>query len=89
MAAEIKVTVVTMDGEQHEIEVPQDMRADEFLNQLAIALQLTVNDANGNPVNWRLIDKDTSKEMDRGKTMTENGVSDGHRLSLLRQTIAG
>jgi hypothetical protein len=89
MAADIKVKVFTMGGEEHEIEVPPDMRGDEFLNQLAIALQLTVNDANGNPVNWQLVNKDTGSEVDGGKTMADNGVSDGHRLSLLRQTVAG
>lgn len=89
MAAEIKVKVFTMGGDEHEIEVPQDMRGDEFLNQLAIALQLPLNDASGNPVNWRLDNKDTGRALDGAKTMTENGVSDGHRLSLLRQTIAG
>lgn len=89
MAAEIKVKIFTMGGEEHEIEVPQDMRGDEFLNQLAIALQLTVNDANGNPVNWQLVNKDTGRAVDTTKTMAENGVSEGHRLSLLRQTVAG
>jgi hypothetical protein len=89
MAAEIKVKVFTIGGEEHEIEVPQDMRGDEFLNQLAIALPLPINDANGNPVNWRLDNKDTGRTLEGVKTMAENGVNDGHRLSLLRQTIAG
>jgi hypothetical protein len=89
MAAEIKVKVFTIGGDEHEIEVPQDMRGDEFLNQLAIALTLPVNDANGNPVNWRLDNKDTGRTLEGVKTMAENGVSDGHRLSLLRQVVAG
>jgi uncharacterized ubiquitin-like protein YukD len=89
MAAEIKVKIFTQGGEEHDIEVPLDMRADEFLNQLAIALQLPVNDANGNPVNLRLDNKDTGRPLEGVKTMAENGVADGHRLSLLRQTVAG
>jgi uncharacterized ubiquitin-like protein YukD len=89
MPGEIKVTVFTMGGEQNDIEVPPDMRTDEFLQQLAIALTLAVNDANGNPVNWRLDNKDTGRTLEGHKTIEENGVRDGHRLSLLRQTVAG
>ena len=89
MAAEIKVKVTTMGGEEKDIETPTDIKADEFIKELVTALSLPVTDAEGNPVSWRIDDKDTGRTLDGSKTLDENGVKDGHRLSLIRATTAG
>jgi len=89
MAADIKVKVATMDGEKREIETPPDIKVDEFIKELAIALSLPVTDANNSPVVWRMDNKDTGRTLDNSKTLDENGVRDGHTLTLLRSTVAG
>lgn len=89
MAAEIKVTVITMGGEKHEVEVPPDIRAEDFIKELITALKLPVNDAEGHPISWRIDNKDTGRTLEGGKTMDENGVKEGHQLILIRATTAG
>ena len=89
MAAEIKVTVITIGGEKHEVEVPLDIRAEDFTKELIAALKLGVTDAEGHPISWRIDDKDTGRTLEGSKTMDENGVKEGHQLILLRNTTAG
>ena len=89
MATEIKVTVVTLGGEKHDVEVPLDIRAEDFTKELIAALKQPVTDAEGHPIVWRIDDKDTGRTLEGGKTMEENGVKDGHQLILLRVTTAG
>lgn len=87
--AEIKVKVVTMGGEERDIETPTDIKAEEFIKELVIALNLPLTDAEGHQVSWRIDDKDTGKTLEGIKTLEENGVREGHRLSLIRATVAG
>jgi uncharacterized ubiquitin-like protein YukD len=89
MAEEIKVKVTTMGGEEKEIETPTDIKADDFIKELVIALNLPLMDAEGHQVSWRIDDKDTGKTLDGNQTLDVNGVKDGHRLSLIRATVAG
>lgn len=89
MAELVKVKVITMGGDEKEIETPLDIKADEFIRELVIALGLPVTDAEGNQVSWRIDDKDTGRTVDGQKSLDENGVREGHRLSLIRATIAG
>jgi len=87
--ADIKVKVMTMDGEEKDIETPTDIKVDDFIKELAIALSLVMTDAAGNPVIWRIDNKDTGRTLEGTKTLEDNGVRDGHRLSLIRATVAG
>ena len=87
--ADIKVTVITIDGEKPEVEVPPDMRADDFVKELVSALKLPVTDAEGNPVVWRLDNKDTGRTLDPSRSIEENNVREGQRLMLFRHMTAG
>ena len=89
MAELVKVKVTTMGGDEKEIETPLDIKADEFIRELVIALGLPVTDVEGHQVSWRIDDKDTGRTVDGQKSLDENGVREGHRLSLIRATIAG
>ena len=85
----VKVKVHTQGGEEHDIETPLDIKASDFASELVIALKLPSSDANNNPITWRIDDKDTGKTLEPSKTLADNGVKADHRLSLLRQVIAG
>jgi hypothetical protein len=87
--AEIKVTVVTLGGEKHEVEVPPDIRAEDFIKELIAALKLPMTDAEGHAISWRLDNKDTGRTLEVGRTIDENGVREGHQLMLIRATTAG
>ena len=86
---EIRVRITTMAGDAHEIEAPSDILVEDFLRELTLALALVVTDAEGRPINWRLDNADTAKTLEEGKTLEQNGVLSGHRLSLIRNTVAG
>jgi len=87
--ADIKVKVRMIGGEEHEVEVPTDIRADDFIKELMGAIKLPVTDAEGHVISWRLDDKDTGRTLDGARTIDDNGVREGHTLMLLRQTTAG
>lgn len=87
--ADIKVTVVTLGGENHDVEVPPDIRADDFIKELISALKLPLTDAEGHAISWRLDNKDTGRTLEASRTIDENNVKEGHRLMLIRATVAG
>lgn len=87
--ADIKVNVVTIGGEKHEVEVPPDIRAEDFIKELITALKLPITDAEGHTISWRLDNKDTGRTLDAARTIEENGVREGHQLMLIRATTAG
>lgn len=87
--AEIKITIYTQGGEVHDIEAPADIRASDLVKDLAEQLHFPAWDAEGNPVSWRLDNKDTGRTVDLERSLEQNGVQGGHRLSLMRQVTAG
>jgi len=87
--ADIKVNVVTIGGEKHEVEVPPDIRAEDFIKELITVLKLPLTDAEGHTISWRLDNKDTGRTLDASRTIEENGVREGHQLMLIRATTAG
>jgi ubiquitin-protein ligase len=89
MTNEINLRVYTQGGEETQIETPANMPASEFVNELAAALDLPARDVGGHPVPWRLDNKDTGRTVDLARTLEENGVRSGHRLSLIREVTAG
>jgi hypothetical protein len=76
-------------GDDREVNTPLDIKSTEFLQELVIALNLGATDAEGQPINWIAVDKDTGKTLTGEKTLAENGVQSGHRLSIFRETVAG
>jgi len=58
-------------------------------DELLLALNLPRVDAESHPISWRLDNKDTGRTLEGDKTLGENGVKAGHRLSLIRQVVAG
>jgi uncharacterized ubiquitin-like protein YukD len=87
--SEIKVSLITMDGIEREIETPSDITVKDFISELVMALSLPYTDAEGTPLSWRIDNKDTGKTLFEDQTLEQNGVFSGHRLSLIRNTIAG
>jgi hypothetical protein len=88
-AKQIKVKIITIGGEEHEIETPVDIKTADFIEELIVALKLTKTDAEGHPVNWRLDDKDIGRTLDPNQTLEAGGVQEGHRLNLIRAVVAG
>jgi uncharacterized ubiquitin-like protein YukD len=86
---EIKIRLLTMDGTDHEIETPLDLRVKDFIIEVAIALGLPMNDVEGDPISWRLDNKSTGKMLIRDQTLGENHVREGQTLILVRSTMAG
>jgi hypothetical protein len=89
MTNDPRVKIGTPGGEEYEVEAALDLRAADFINELTLALNLPRTDAEGRPVSWRLDNKDTGRTLDGQRTLENNGVRGGHRLSLIRQVVAG
>lgn len=89
MPVEMKLTIRTMDGDEHEVESPVDIKVDDLIKDLVNALRLPLRDADNNPIIWRIDDKNLGRALDGHRTLGENGVVEGHTLFLLRATTAG
>ena len=50
---------------------------------------MALTDAENNSISWRLDNKDSGRTLVGDKTLEENGVLNGHRLTLIRSTVAG
>ena len=87
--ADATITILTQGGDQHEIETPLDIKTEDFLKELATALQLPMTDAEGHQVAWRLDNKDAGNTLANDQTLEQNGVREGHKLALIRQVTAG
>ena len=85
----VKLKILTQGGDEHDIETPLDIKTSEFAEELVLALKLPTTDAEGNAVVWRIDDKDTGKTLEAAKTLEQNGVKGEHRLSLIREVVAG
>jgi uncharacterized ubiquitin-like protein YukD len=85
----VRITIITQGDEQHVIEAPLDLRANEFIDELKGALKLASTDAQGQPISWRLDNKDTGQTLVGEQTLEQNGVCEGHRLNLFRSVVAG
>jgi uncharacterized ubiquitin-like protein YukD len=88
MAADVKIKVFTLGGEERDVETPLNINSEEFINELVIAVMLPLSDLEGHQINWRVDNKDTGATLDPDKTLEENGVKEGHRLMLIRATVA-
>jgi uncharacterized ubiquitin-like protein YukD len=88
MAAKVNIKVFTIGGEERDVEAPLSIKTEEFIKELVIALRLPLTDAEGHQLNWRVDNKDTGATLDPDKTLEENRVKEGHRLMLIRATVA-
>lgn len=85
----IVVQVYTMSGDELEISTPTDIRVSEFIRELISAKNFPSEDAEGNPIQWRLDNESTGTTLDDQSTFQEEGVDEGHRLFLIRTVTAG
>lgn len=85
----ITVSIVTIGGEDHSVEVPLDITVRDFIRELIVSLNLPTTDAEGHPIYWRLDDKDLGRTLDNERTLGAEAVVDRHRLMLIRATVAG
>jgi len=87
--AEIRITIYTQGGDTHDIEAPTDILASDLIKDLAEQLHFPTRDAEGNPISWRLDNKNTGRTVDLERSLEQNGIQGGHRLLLMRQVTAG
>jgi uncharacterized ubiquitin-like protein YukD len=88
MAGDIRVKVTTIGGDERDVETPLNLTAREFIKELVMALKMPFQDREGNEIHWRIDNKDTAATLDCEKTLSENGVREGHHLNLIRATVA-
>jgi hypothetical protein len=86
---DMNLEVFTQGGDNHKVEAPPDMSGEEFLRGLINGLRLATTDAEGRQISWRMDNKDTGRSIDASRTLEENGVREGHRISVFRGTVAG
>ena len=84
----IRLRIHTQGGETHTEEISLTVTTEEFINDLVGRLQLPVTDPRGQKIIWRLVDKETGKALEQGKTLEENEVKDGHHFGLLPKVAA-
>ena len=86
---DIKVQVLTQDGESHSIEVPADMKVSDILSEIIEGLSLPTSDANGNRVVYVLTHKEMGRDLDETSSLGDSGVETGNHLVLRRTVTAG
>jgi hypothetical protein len=86
---DIKVQVLTQDGESHSIEVPSDMRVSDILTEIIEGLNLPTSDANGNRVVYVLTHKEMGRDLVETSSLGDSGVETGNHLVLRRTVTAG
>lgn len=85
----LKVKVLTMGGNEHEVEIPSDMKIKDLIYELAIALSLPLTDALDSYIKWQLISKELGEALIEEQTLEQCGVQEGYRLLMIRKTLAG
>ncbi|HEY6303627.1 MAG TPA: EsaB/YukD family protein [Terriglobales bacterium] len=80
--SDIALHVSTEDGKTHHVDVPPDIKTEEFLKELLEGIP--PSDGNRQAADWSLHDKDTGRPLQPDKTLEENGVRAGQNL-LLRE----
>src|SRR5271170_38959 len=80
--SDIALHVSTEDGKTHHVDVPPDIKTEEFLKELLEGIPPV--DGNRQAADWSLNDKDTGRPLQPDKTLEENGVRAGQNL-LLRE----
>lgn len=86
---DIKIQILTQDGETHSIEVPADMRVGDVLSEIVEGLKLVTSDANGNRIVYVLTHKEMGRDLDENRTLGESGIETGNHLVLRRVVTAG
>lgn len=85
----ISVNVTTIGGESKQLDAPTDMLVSEFITELVTLLQQPTISSDGQVIDWRIDNKATGASLAPDKTLAENGVEDGHSLSMIRATDPG
>lgn len=88
MSDEIKVQV-KWQGSAFEIDTPLDIQAAELMKQLVSSIEIPATDREGRPISYRLDNHDTGKTLEPALTLAQNGVANGHQLSLTQSVTAG
>ena len=86
---DMNLEIFMQGGDTHKVEAPPDMRGEEFIRELINGLRLPTTDNEGHQISWRVDNKDTGRTLDQARTLEENGVREGHRLTVIRQVTAG
>lgn len=78
----IRPKLLTLRGDEYNIETPLVIRASEFLDEVVTALKLPKIDAAGFSIRWYILNKATGKMLEGDKTLEANGVQGSHHLLL-------
>lgn len=89
MPKDIKINIVTIGGNEFEVEALTNINTEDMLKELVLSLGLGFIDAAGRPIVWCFDDKNTGKTLELSKTLEENEVGEGHQLIIHRATYAG
>ncbi len=84
--ADIHVNFVLMNGENVEIEVPEEMIVEDALEQLVEAQIVPALDATEV---WQVSFKETGKVVDIERSMAQNGIKDGTAIRVAWDGQAG
>lgn len=82
----IHVNFVMMNGDNLEIEVPDNMIVEDALEQL---VEAGVTEPLGHLESWALCFKESGKTIDIEKSMAENGITEGMAVRVDRDGQAG
>ena len=83
---DIHVNFVMMNGENIEIEVPDQMIVEDALEQL---VQGKFIDPLGATEQWEVSFKETGEMVDIERTMEQNGIKDGTAIRIAQHGAAG
>ena len=84
--ADIHVNFVMMNGENVEIEVPDEMIVEDALEQL---VEAEIMRPLGATEVWKVSFKETGKDVDIERSMAQNGIKDGTAIRVERDGQAG
>lgn len=73
---DLKIHVHAPDGTSTSAEAPPNYKTDQFLKEIVSALGLPAT------ADWSVHDADINRNLDKDKTLEENGVREGHHLHL-------
>lgn len=89
MTEKVNVTVVLPSGESKKAILPANVSVEKIIKGLVDKLKLKTTDSNGRPLTYRLDHKESGKRLDNSKTLSEQGVKDGHTLNIEATIVPG
>ncbi len=84
---EVKITVPT--GGTSEVELPDDVPISDIIPELVTALSLPTVANDGQPVSYKIHNKDLGRELSDNETLASAGLGGGSSFAITQSIIAG